>query len=188
MKSFKKLLASALLVGVSGTLLAQPGAPGAGDSGADVVKGAKAAVLSPAEMAERAAQLGAQSQDNLRATLELRLVARKDKDIIRLNCVNDKLLQMKALMNTLEIANEDLKSAVGAQDQEALVHHYTQVTLSAENIKSLRQEANGCAGESSSYTGANTIEVTGPHIPDDPTSDPFGSGESEPPAYASPFN
>jgi hypothetical protein len=186
MKSLKKLLVSALLVGISGTLLAQPGA--GDDPPTSLVTGTKAVTLTPEEMVERAAQLGAQSKENLRTIVELQLIARREKDVIKLNCINDKLLQAKALQNLLELADEDLQSSLGARDNDAVHHHYTRVTISAENIKTLRQEAGGCAGETSSYTGGTIVEVTGPDIPDDPTSDPFGADGIEPPAYASPFN
>lgn len=185
MKTLRKILVGGLLVLGTGSLLAQPApAPEPADAGV-TVSGSITAKLSPQEMLTRIGTLTTAAENDAQTVLRLQIKARTDKDVIRLNCINDKLLQIKALRNTVEEAKIEFDASVG--DAEGQAHQFSRVTLSSENIRTLREEAQACAGETDMFVGPNQVDVTGPTIPDDPSNNPFDE-PIEQPGYASPYN
>jgi hypothetical protein len=150
-----------------------------------VVGGSVTVKLTPQEMQTRADQYQASMEAHQRRMIELQLVARNAKDIIKLNCVNDKLLQVRQLMNIAD----DAKIAIsGAGERD---HAFAQITLSNETVARLSSEAEGCVGEGEMFVGATSVSVNRPVIIDDPTKvDPFTMTrgiELERPNYATPF-
>lgn len=144
--------------------------------------------MEPAEMRERAGELIGSMQAIHEQTVELQSVAREARDVIRLNCVNDKLLQIKQLLNIADSSRSDLVEASAAGDDDGRIHHFSQISISYENVKALQGEADGCVGEETVFVGPTEVEVAGPNIVDDPTAeDPFPDFEVEDPAYASPY-
>jgi hypothetical protein len=146
---------------------------------------AKSAQLSDSEMTLRAAGFESQIQDDNRHVLFLKEQAKKAQDVIKLSCVNDKIVQIKAEMNIADATNDQLQAALtkSAGDKNAL---FTQLSTSADAIKRLREGAAVCVGEPELYKQEAGRTYTHPDIPDDPTQTLPG-GELEPPAYASPY-
>jgi len=118
--------------------------------------------------------------------IELQMIARKEKDVIKLNCVNDKLVAMKPEMNIGDRALIELESA--RSDGEAKTS-FDALTQAGGQVKGLREAAEGCIGQHLLLTESSN-EYTHPDIPDNPDNNPFGPGVwgIEPPAYASPIN
>ena len=113
----------------------------------------------------------------------MQAVARREKDIIKLNCVNDKLVQVKPQMNIADAAAAELGSS---RDGDRMMA-YESVSQASENIRRLREEADQCIGEPVTTGGESSNSFTGPGATDDPTKG-FGHNPVEPPGYASPFN
>ena len=101
---------------------------------------------------------------NMKDTLEIALVrladARKGKDIIQLNCVNEKLSAINGLVKISEQAEKALKEAVAKRDAELKQHEYSKVMLAEKRVSELRLEVEGCVGELSRYTGNTEVVVT----------------------------
>ena len=163
-----------------------PDTPTDGTDTDAAITGAVTVKLSTAEMTERIGELDKQSEDDARYVLRLQIQARKEKDVIKLNCINDKLLQIKALRNIIDGAKYDFDAAIASSSADEQQYQFTRVTLTTENIRQLREEANACAGEIPDVLGETQVGWTGPDLPDDPQ-DPFGV-DIEAPGYASPFN
>jgi len=162
-----------------------PAGTEASGSGAVVVGGSVTVKLTPQEMSAKSAQLLAEMESSQTRLVELQLSSRTAKDVIKLNCVNDKLLQVKQLLNIADEARLNLDA--GGDDRDFA---FSQITLSSEKIAGLRSEAEACAGENDIYVGATKVMVTSPRIIDDPTTvDPFTitSIEIERPTYATPY-
>lgn len=126
--------------------------------------------------------LEVQVRDDLRHVMHLRERSRQEKDVIKLNCVNDKLVQIKALTKVFDNQRAAFESSL--EDSKT-----TPAVETADSIRHLRGEADGCVGESEiSKDSLNDFE--GPTFPDDPTKgDPFEPGNGlEPPGYASPYS
>jgi hypothetical protein len=163
------------LLGV-GTLSAQPGSPPAPAPTPvpDVTaSGETRANLSPREMVTETKKLLGEMEGFHVRVLALQGAARKSKDVIKLNCVNEKLLAVKQLLNIADQAQNDLTEAIAGSDRDAQVHQYSQVRLAHERATAERDEAEGCIGEEIVFIGPTQLDVDGPAMPDDPTNDPI---------------
>jgi hypothetical protein len=147
--------------------------------------------LSLPEMVARTEAIDLQIQADMRHVLHLQTKARQEKDVIKLNCINDKLVQLKAQVNIFDSANLLLKAGLesgGGGTADDKQSAFAEATSTGAAIKTLRAEADVCVGEPELFKQESSSEVRRPEIPDDPGGhDPFGGG-LEPPAYASPFN
>jgi hypothetical protein len=141
-----------------------------------------AAVLPLAELQSRVHLLHEQTRGDARHMQHLQQIARKEKDIIKLNCVNDKLVQVKPQMNIADQAESELE---GAQDAGRMAIFDT-IAQAAENVRRLREEADQCIGEPILQGSESSNSFTGPQAPDDPTKG--WNNPIEPPGYASPYN
>ncbi|HWU90262.1 MAG TPA: hypothetical protein VN253_23520 [Kofleriaceae bacterium] len=186
----------------SGSLLAQPALDpvaqearesGGGKDGKDGKDGKKKdkqrpiGSLSVEDMQVQLAAASGKTKADARHVMHLRELARKQKDVIKLTCVNDKLIQLKAQQNIFGALELQLQAALadGQGDRFGL---FTQVTIGAESIRKLREEADACLGEGDLSPSESDVDVASPDIIDDPTKagDVFQPGV-EPPGYASPF-
>src|SRR5690242_18713236 len=66
------------------------------------------------EIQVRAQAIHGAALDDLRHTDHLQTIARKEKDVIKLNCVNDKLVQIKPQINLIEKSQLALVGPTGA--------------------------------------------------------------------------
>lgn len=121
-----------------------------------------------------------QGADDVRHVLHLQETARTAKDVIRLNCVNDKLVQMRPLLNVLDRLQVEVQTDAGAM---------AEVNSTGENVRRLREDADGCGGEAL-LSGDSENSFTAPTVPDSPFGEPWTETGTiiEPPGYASPFN
>ncbi len=70
--------------------------------------------------------------------------ARKESDIIRITCLNDKLTQINA---NLRNAQQRLAALSDATDKESRNHEYTVLMVLKQKFKTLDQEAGQCVGQ-----------------------------------------
>jgi hypothetical protein len=115
--------------------------------------------------------------------------ARKGKDIIRINCLTDKLVQVKANQNIADRSAQALQDSASRNDRDAAFHEYTRITIVNQNVQVLGGEAEACVGEDLSYVGATRVEVDTEGVPPgDPTQpgEPSGPEIVRPPS-ASPY-
>ena len=128
-------------------------------------------------------QLQTQARNDVRHVVHLQQIARNEKSVIKLNCVNDKLVQIKPQLNMTDRASEELSIST----QFGGLASYQQAVISAENVHRLREEADQCIGEAITTSGESSNSYSGPNAPDDPFRG-YGRGGLEPPIYASPYN
>jgi len=149
----------------------------------------KEVLLSPSAMRSNAETQIANMQNVLVRVVELQQLARKQKDVIKLNCVNDKLLQVKQLLNIAESSRTDLVEAIAQRDNETSQHQFSEISIANEKTGALRNEAEGCIGEELIFLGPTQVEMDAPNVPFDPTADYVFKWYDvlEAPAFASPF-
>jgi len=117
--------------------------------------------------------------------------ARSDKDVIRLNCLLDKLTQVNVNGNIMDQTLQALQETISRQDSTAQLHEYARVTIINQKAQVLRTEADACVGAETNYVGPTKVVVEKPpglqEDPDQPPppAPPF-SAIDRPPA-ASPF-
>ena len=112
--------------------------------------------------------------------------ARRAKDIIRINCLTDKLVQSRASAGVAEKSSTTMGEAIGKGDQGSAFHEFTRITIINQNVQVLAAEAEACVGEELSYVGATRVDVEEPEGPDPfpPTPTPEDPGR---PPSASPY-
>jgi hypothetical protein len=182
-------LTAALVLGGAG-LHAQP----ATGPRAPVVE--MTAELSVEEMAGRVPGHAAALAGQLHRLGVLRDTAARTKDVIKLNCVDDKLQQGKELARIARAARAAFDAARAGADLPEMRHRYALVAIASDKLRVLRDDAEACVGEELDFLGEQDLGVGEPTIPDDPTRPgPYGAGVEAPgydgsveaPAFASPF-
>src|SRR5215471_6579447 len=116
--------------------------------------------------------------------------ARATKDVVKLNCVNEKLTQVKGLLRISEQSDVALQEAVVKKDTTAAEHEYSKVSIAKNKVEQLRNESEQCIGQLAFRTDENlTVEVEVPSgLPtEDPTNPPPPPPPTNRPPPASPI-
>lgn len=165
----------------AGALLAAPSGGGfispSGTGGITV-----SANMSFEDMLSRSRSITKQIHDDYQHVEHLRAIARREKDVIKLNCVNDKLVEMKPQMNIADRTAGELASSRESGDRRSA---FEGIVSTGDSIRRLREAADQCIGEKLLVTESSN-EYTHPDIPEQPEG--TVNGELEPPAYASPYD
>ena len=186
-----KLLILSLLS--ASTVFAQPAAPTPSPAAAAPAPAPAPAPAAPAgdvdiSMKQRSTlssqEMLGQGKEYFRAMNEtlghiqtLQETARRQKDIIKLNCVTDKLVQAKVNINIAEQAMTTLQETIAKNDEGGRTHEFTRLTIVNQKVLILGTEAENCIGEDLSFVGATRVDVeVDPNIPvTDPTVPPTPS-------------
>lgn len=118
--------------------------------------------LTPAEMVEEAEGIQ-QSAGQLSSRVASMLdESRREQDIIRVTCLNDKLTQVNANVRTLDQRVTNLRDAVASSDAGRANHEYTVIVVLGQKFLVLDREAQQCIGQDVFETGATLVEMTTP--------------------------
>jgi hypothetical protein len=85
--------------------------------------------------------------------------ARQKKDIVRINCLTDKAVQLRASLSIADKSHSLLKEAAAKDDRGRALHEYTRLVIVNQNAQVLAGEAEACVGEDLSYVGATRVDV-----------------------------
>ena len=166
-----RLMAAFVLAGglSAGVALAQN--QGKGDEpDADVQFRRQANLTGPEQVARGEQYLGVMR--NVRTRVQTMLgAARRERDIIKVTCLNDKLTQIDVNSRTARDRLQSLRDAVGRNDNSARNHEFTIMSVLKQKIDTLSLEADQCAGIEGDVFGRPSLEVTiDPNITqEDPT-------------------
>ena len=158
------------------------GAPGTAD-----VSVKQRPMLTPEEMVNQSKEYAKGMNEVLKRIQGLQDQAKRDKDIIRLNCVTDKVVQVRVNISIAEQSMSALQEAVTRNDEGERTHEFTRLTIVNQKVQVLGAEAENCIGEDLSFVGATRVEVEiDPNIPQyDPTQPPAPGIDIERPGEAS---
>jgi len=151
----------------------------------------KASEVPDATKLSRSSAAVAQMQATYKAVLGKLEEARNTKDVVKLNCVNEKLTQVKGLLRISEQSDVALQEAVAKKDEPTADHEYTKVTIAQSKTEQLRTEAEQCIGQLAFRTDENlSVEVLVPSdLPGgDPTNPPSPAAATVNPPPASPVH
>lgn len=189
-----KLILGTAFAGVlmgGGVMAAQPGAPppaaapspppvGTPPSDADVSVRQRP-TLSPQDMLSQARDNRARMEGLIKQIQALSEEARRAKDVIRLNCLADKLAQLKANLGVADKGLQDLQDAINRRNEGDTLHEYGRITIINQKSQVLGSEAQACVGEDLAFVGATRLDVEAPGItPEDPTKPPPAAGSNPP--------
>jgi hypothetical protein len=145
--------------------------------------------LTPAETQAQAREYYKKMSEIEKRIFSLHAKAKKDKDMVKLNCVGDKLTQVKGHLTVTDQSMSSLNGAITKGDDGARQHEFTRLTILYQKVVTLGTEAEQCIGEDVSYVGATTVDVEiDPSIPpNDPTQPDLPLPDVQRPPEASPF-
>ncbi|WP_257454276.1 hypothetical protein [Archangium lipolyticum] len=123
----------------------------------------KASDVPAPDKLKRSTQALTGMRDVLRDVLGKLEEARRAKDVVKLNCVNEKLTQIKGLLRISEQSDVALQEAVARQETSSSEHEYTKVMIAQQKVTQLRGEAEECIGQLAFRTDENlSVEVEEP--------------------------
>jgi copper chaperone CopZ len=145
----------------------------------------RAADVPDAEKIKRSAAAVSRMRTVLTEVLGRLEEARATKDVVKLNCVNEKLTQVKGLLRISEQSDVALQEAVAKKDTTAAEHEYSKVSIAKTKVDQLGNESQQCIGQLAFRTDENlTVEV---EVPSGlPTEDPTNPPRPEPPTNRPP--
>jgi hypothetical protein len=150
----------------------------------------KSVTLTPQETLAQSKDYYRKMQDVQKRVLLLQSKAKKDKDVVKLNCISDKLTQVRGHQLVTDQSMTSLNSAITRSDETARLHEFTRLSILYQKVVTLGTEAEQCIGEDVSYVGATRVDVEiDPSIPPtDPTQPDLPTiPMPERPPEASPF-
>jgi hypothetical protein len=132
----------------------------AGTAAAQVVPNAGRAPDS--DKIEAAADNIARMKAALKQVLGRAEQARNEKDVVKLNCVNEKLTQLKTLIKVAEQADVALRESVATKDV-ASDAAFSKIAIARTKVDGLRSEAEQCIGQLAYMVDEKTtVEVEQP--------------------------
>ncbi len=146
-------------------------APGSQPGGAVDLSVKQRPTLTPADMINQSKEYFTGMGAVVKRIQTLQDQAKREKDIIRLNCVTDKLVQARVNVNIAEQSMATMQESMARNDQGEETHEFTRLTIVNQKVTVLGAEAENCIGEDLSFVGATRIDVeVDPNIPQyDPT-------------------
>lgn len=101
-------------------------------------------------------------------------VRSEERDIEKLNCINEKLAAMRGFLKVSEQSYGKLREAMDAADVQAQQHRFTLIAIAQDKTRNLEEEALQCAGEVLQYAGDSTVTTTvDPNIADIDPVEPY---------------
>jgi len=129
------------------------------------------AAVTPAEQLTQAAAIQRRADQLAQRLTKMLDESRRDKDIMRANCVNRKLTEVNANTRNIQQRAQALRDANATNDDARRSHEFTVLTVLGQKLESLDQEATQCLGQSVYEPGASqiitTVQVGSPTL--DPT-------------------
>jgi hypothetical protein len=161
-----------LLAGAGGLAYAQTSGDDTGDDGSETASTGvtRRADLTPEEQLAEAERIQTNAQSLSQRVMSMLDEARREGDVVRVTCLDDKLTQINAHSRTLGDRIESLQEATTTSDGDRRNHEFTVISVLGQNFSQLERDANECIGQSMFETG--TTRVVTEIDPNAPTDDP----------------
>ena len=154
----------ALGVGVGAAVAQDRGEPG---QDAEISGRRRARLTGPQQRDEsrRMIRRGEQVSRRIQGLLD---DARRERDIMRITCLNDRLTQVNVNLRTAQSRQRALEDAIDGNDESRRNHEFTIVTVLDQKWRQLEREAQECVGTGIFDTeGRTTVRVWVVGVPDD---------------------
>jgi len=163
--------ASALVwVASAGAQTPPAGPAGAGATGDAQVGFQRKTQLSPQEQLAEAQKHIGRMESAAGVVRKMLEEARKQRDVVKTLCLNDKLSQIDVATRSGRDRREQLQAAVNRNDAELANHQFTILTVLRQRVEQVVAEANQCIGEEGAFVGdTKTIVTIDPSIAPDET-------------------
>lgn len=123
---------------------------------------AKPASLPDPEKLEKSAESLNRMKSALKSVLTRVEEARNEKDVVKLNCVNEKLTQIKGLLKVAEQSDIALHEAIANKDAAA-ENEFAKIGIARTKVDGLKNDAEQCIGQLAYIVDEKTtVEVQQP--------------------------
>ena len=109
-------------------------------------------------------------QSSYNKGIDLLAEARKSKDAVRMNCVNEKVTAMKGILRVAQDAKSNLKNAMAINDLEQAKEELKKIRMGRSRLQEALTGANTCSGAEASYTGGTQVELEVDPVSSNPAS------------------
>jgi hypothetical protein len=128
------------------------------------------AELAPDAQAERAKEFLAGIERSAQSIQRQLQSARKDRDVVRVLCLNDKLNQVDVALRSAQDRVTALNAAAERKDADRSRHEYTVLQVLSDRVRVLVSESSQCVGEETGFIGEAEVSVSiDPNLPDGDT-------------------
>jgi len=117
-------------------------------------------VITPEEQLREANTIARRANQLAERLTKMLDEARREKDIMRANCVNRKLTEVNANTRNIDQRMRSLRDAAAAGDDARRSHEFTVLTVLSQKLDQLDQEATQCIGQSVYEPGASQVITT----------------------------
>jgi hypothetical protein len=126
--------------------------------------------LSPEDKLEDGKQMVAAIQQMSQSIQRQLQSAKKDRDVVRVLCLNDKLNQVDVALRSGQDRLGALEAAAERKDADRCLHEYTVLVVLNDHARVLNGEASQCVGEETGFVGEAEVSVSiDPNLPDGDT-------------------
>jgi hypothetical protein len=140
------------------------------------------------EKAARSRQAIAHMREILTTVIKHLEEARRERDVVKLNCVNEKLTSVKGLLRVSEQSDVTMQETLARRDPENAAHEFEKIMIAERKCDILLAETEACIGELAVYAGDTQVEVLLEGIPKgDPTVQQYQVVIDMRPPAASPY-
>jgi hypothetical protein len=146
--------------GTTATGTATGAAPGAGPTQVEIGGVQTRAAVTPQEQVAQSDAIARRANQLAERLSKMLDESRREKDIMRANCVNRKLTEVNANTRNIDQRSRALKDAAASGDDARRSHEYTVLTVLAQKLDQLDQEATQCLGQSVYEPGASQVVTT----------------------------
>jgi hypothetical protein len=154
----RRALVAVVLMG--GLALGQGSAPALAPAPVGSPEVADASKVPDPEKLKQSADSVTRMRGALKEVLTKLEEARNSKDVVKLNCVNEKLTQIKGLLRISEQSDVQLQESVAKKESGTAEHEFTKVSIARGKVDQLRAEAEECIGQLAFRTDENlTVEI-----------------------------
>jgi hypothetical protein len=142
--------------------------------------------LAPAQMAELATRYDKEMRAAVEHAEGVRITAYRQRDIIRISCIDDKLVQMR---DVIRVAEPRVATVTRMQAEELMLRqHFLIVQEARKRIDELAAEVLACMGEGLDAISAGRVRDEAPSDAIvDPTRPPTPTSDTDRPPEASPY-
>jgi hypothetical protein len=80
-------------------------------------------------------------------------------DIVKINCLNNRLMEINAQIQSFEDRHNSLREAIAIGDNDRRMHEYRVLVVVYQKVQSLRMEVEACIGEEAGYMGRSRVTI-----------------------------
>lgn len=108
--------------------------------------------------------------------------ARKDRDVVRVLCLSDKLNQVDVALGSAQDRLNAVRGAAERADTDRTRHEFTVLEVLNDRVRVLVNESNQCVGEETGFIGEAEVSVSvDPNLPNAETTFDANTGAPPPP-------